>query len=148
MRETRLVLDELDSILSEELFREVGPLYRFPADNQVLQKREGYREILRAYIQFEVASKLAWSGGEDVYGAGQRDVATLYEYWVFLKLAQVISDLCDVKFNFSSLIEVQKDGLNVSLRKGKAKVLTGTVVRLGRELALELWFNRTYSSSK
>jgi len=147
-RETSQVLDELDSILSEELFREVGPLYRFPGDDQVLQKREGYREILRAYIQFEVASKLAWSGGEDVYGAGQRDVATLYEYWVFLKLAQIISDLCDEKFDFSSLIELQKDGLNVSLRKGKNKVLTGTVARLGRELAIELWFNRTYSSSK
>ena len=103
----------------------------------MLQKREGYREILRAYIQFEVASKLAWSGGEDVYGAGQRDVATLYEYWVFLKLAQVISDLCDAKFDFSSLIEVQKDGLNVSLRRGIAKVLIGTAVRLGRELTIE-----------
>jgi predicted component of viral defense system (DUF524 family) len=147
-RETSQVLDQFDSILSEELFREVGPLYRFPADDQVLQKREGYREILRAYIQFEVASKLAWSGGEDVYGAGQRDVATLYEYWVFLKLGQVISDLCDAKFDFSSLIEVQKDRLNVSLRRGKAKVFTGTAVRLGRELTIELWFNRTYSSSK
>jgi predicted component of viral defense system (DUF524 family) len=147
-RETSQVLDELDAILSEELFREVGPLYRFPADDQVLQKREGYREILRAYIQFEVASKLAWSGGEDVYGAGQRNVATLYEYWVFLKLAQVVSDLCDAKFDFSNLIEVQKDGLNVSLKRGKAKVLAGTAVRLGRELRIELWFNRTYSSSK
>ena len=95
-----------------------------------------------------MASKLAWSGGEEVYGAGQRDVATLYEYWVFLKLAQVISDLCDAKFSFSSLIEVQKDGLNVSFRKGKTKVLTGNVARLGRELTIELWFNRTYSSSK
>jgi hypothetical protein len=147
-RETKQVLDELDAILSEELFREIGPLYRFPADDQVLQKREGYREILRAYIQFEVASKLVWSGGEDVYGAGQRDVATLYEYWVFLKLAQVISALCDAKFDFSSLIDVQKNGLNVSLRRGKTKVLTGTALRLGRELTIELWFNRTYSSSK
>ena len=123
-------------------------LYQFPVDDQVLQKREGYREILRANIQFEVASKLVWSGGEDVYGAGQRDVATLYEYWVFLKLAQVISERCDAKFDFSGLIEVQKDGLNVSLRRGKAKVFTGTAVRFGRQLTIELWFNRTYSSSK
>ena len=69
-RATRQVLDELDAILSEELFREVGPLYRFPGDDQVLQKREGYREILRAYIQFEVASKLAWSGGEESMARG------------------------------------------------------------------------------
>ena len=146
-RETGQVLNEIDAILSEELFREVGPLYRFPADDQVLQKREGYRDVLRAYVQFEVASKLAWSGGEDVYGAGQRDVATLYEFWVFLKLAQIVSDLCDVKFNFSALIEVQKDGLNVSLKRGRSRVLTGTAIRLGRELSVELWFNRTYSSS-
>ena len=148
IRETNQVLDELDAMLSEELFREVGALHRFPGNDQVLQKREGYREILRAYIQFDVASKLAWSGGEDVYGAGQRDVAMLYEFWVFIKLAKIIADLCDTKVDFSSLIEVKPDGLNVSLRKGRAKVLRGTANRLGRKLSVELWFNRTYGSSR
>src|SRR5262249_13644637 len=77
-REVEEVLRGLDAVLAAELFREIGELRRFPADDQVLQKREGYRDIYRAYFQFEVAAKLSWEGGNDVYGAGQRDVATLY----------------------------------------------------------------------
>lgn len=83
LRETQDVLNRLDAILANEVFREIGQLSRFPAGNQVLQKREGYREIFRAYVQFEAAAKLSWEGGDEVYGAGQRDVAALFEYWVF-----------------------------------------------------------------
>src|SRR5262249_4442230 len=36
-------LEQLDDLLTHELFKDLGPLTRFPADNQVLQRREGYR---------------------------------------------------------------------------------------------------------
>src|SRR5204863_9454070 len=58
IREVGVVLDRLDEVLGEEVFREVGDLAAFPAGNQVLQKREGYRDVLRAYLQFELAAKL------------------------------------------------------------------------------------------
>ena len=143
--EVRETLDDLDSLLAEELFREVGRLDQFPGSNQVLQKREGYRDIYRAYIQFEVAAKLSWTGGDEVYRAGQRDVARLYEYWVFLQLATLISDICRVPFDFASLIEVDAGGLNVQLRSGRRRVLRGEVSRLGRSMEVELWYNRTFS---
>jgi predicted component of viral defense system (DUF524 family) len=147
LREVAEVRDYLDSVLAEGLFRELGVIDGYPADNQVLHKREGYRDIFQAYIQFDVAAKLSWDGGEDVYGAGKRDVATLYEYWVFMKLAQLISELCDIPFEFTDLIEVEKEGLNIKLKKGRRCVLRGIVERHGRKLALEFWFNRTFSNN-
>lgn len=147
VREVRETLDYLDAILAEGLFRELSSLESFPADNQVLHKREGYRDVFRAYIQFDVAAKLSWDGGEDVYGAGKKDVATLYEYWVFMKLAQLVSELCDVPFEFSDLIQVEQDALNVALKVGKSCVLKGNVNRLGRNMDVELWFNRTFGKS-
>ena len=33
-----------------------------------------------------MAGLLKWEGGENVYGAGMRNVSTLYEYWLFFEL--------------------------------------------------------------
>jgi predicted component of viral defense system (DUF524 family) len=145
-RDVVALRNRLESVLAEELFREVGDLAHFPSDDQVLQKKEGYRDIFRAFVLFDVAARLAWSGGEDVYGAGQKDVATLYEYWAFLQLAQTVASVCDSPFDSSALLSVTGDGMSVDLRRGRATMLNGRVHRLGRTLELELWFNRTFGS--
>jgi predicted component of viral defense system (DUF524 family) len=147
LREVEALLDRIDAVLSQEPLREVGPLTSFPGSNQVLQKREGYREIYRAWVQFEAAAQLAWEGGETVYTAGQRDVATLYEYWVYLTLAREVSELCGSPLDFSELLEASDNGVNLGLRRGTRRVLTGGIERLGRRLTIEVWFNRSFSSS-
>lgn len=136
--------EQLSEILHHELFRGLGSLARFPADDQVLQKRDGYRDVFRAYLEFELASKLSWSGGDDVYGAGQRDVATLYEYWVFMQIAKTVGALVGTSFDLVKLIETRADGLNVVLKTGKETVLSGLVERHGRRLQVDLCFNKRF----
>jgi uncharacterized protein len=143
-REIAVVLMQLDEILHHELFSDLTPITRFPADNQVLQKREGYRDVFRAYVEFELASRLSWRNEEDAYGAGVRDVATLYEYWAFIQLAQMVAELTGQSFDMSPLLAVRPDGLNVALRSGTEIVLKGNVTRLDRRMTIELCFNRTY----
>jgi len=57
-REVAGALEQLDAVLTQDLFKELGPLSRFPADDQVLQRREGYRDVFRAYLEFELAAQL------------------------------------------------------------------------------------------
>src|SRR5262249_255123 len=137
-------LEQLDDLLTHELFKDLGPLTRFPADNQVLQRREGYRDIFRAYLEFEVAAALSWNHSDDRFFAGQRVVATLYEYWAFVQLATLVAELAGESFDIASLVEAGRDGLNVALKCGKEKVLCGTIERRGRILNLELWYNKTF----
>jgi len=144
LAEVRHVAAQLQALLHEELFSQLGQLDRFPADDQVLQKRDGYRDFFRAYTEFELASKLSWTGGDDVYGAGQRDVATLYEYWVFVVLAKAVASLIGASFDLGKLIVARDDGLSVHLKAGKELVLSGIVSRMGRELKVELCFNRRF----
>jgi hypothetical protein len=147
LREVAALAAQLDVLLAADLFREVNALTHFPAGNQVLQKRDGYRFILSAYAQLDLSSRLSWPGMEDIYAAGQRDVARLYEYWVYLQLGQIIAQLCNLSFDLGQMIEQSEDRLVLRLRAGERRVLTGTVFRLGRTIRLELWFNRTFGSS-
>lgn len=147
-REVARTLEQLDTALNQELFKDLGPLPRFPADDQVLQRRAGYRDVFRAYLEFELAARLSWRGADASYSAGQRDVATLYEYWVFLQLAKLIAKLTGQTFDLTPLIEARTDGLNVVLQQGKELVLSGVVERIGRKLKLELWFNRTFGLAR
>src|SRR5690606_39439669 len=80
-RHTRFSRDWTSDVCSSDL----------PAGNQVLEKRAGYRDMYKLYVQSELAAMLSWPGGDDVYSAGQKDVAVLYEYWGFLQLARMIS---------------------------------------------------------
>jgi predicted component of viral defense system (DUF524 family) len=146
--EATKVIALLDEFLIAGVFREVGHLSHFAADNPVLLQREGYRDVYRAFLQFELAAQLNWEGGEDVYGAGQRNVATLYEYWAFLQVAVVLSKLCGKQFDFANLFAVKENELNLELRRGRSIVVTGSVSRFGRTISLELCFNRTFSAGR
>jgi predicted component of viral defense system (DUF524 family) len=118
IRETEEVLVVLDSVLGEPFFRELGDMTLFPASSVILTQRSGYRDIYRAYLQFEVAATLAWQGGDDIYGAGQRDVATLYEFWCFLELVKIVGRLCDATpLTTDRLLERTEDGLSVRLKR-------------------------------
>lgn len=77
---------KLDEILSRSFFREISPLRLLPLGSPVLQRKPGYREMLQLWQQFNDNSQVTWKGGEEVYHAGKRDVATLYEYWLFFQL--------------------------------------------------------------
>lgn len=87
VRESAKVLaSHLDEILSRNFFRGISPLRMLPLGSPVLQRRPGYREMLQFWQRFNDNSQVHWKGGDEVYHAGKRDVAALYEYWLFFHL--------------------------------------------------------------
>lgn len=84
----------MDDWLSRSLFVQIGEMRFAPLGSPVLQRKAGYREILRWWLRFRTAADLSWEGGEDLFRAGQRDVATLYEYWLFFELLSWFCNKC------------------------------------------------------
>jgi predicted component of viral defense system (DUF524 family) len=146
LREIQEALDYVDGMLGDPFFRDVGDLAYFPANNQVLLKREGYREILAAHAVTEGAAQVSWSGGEDVFGAGQKDVASLYEFWTFLQVIKAVKRLC-TSFEEAELIRLAREGADLTLERGREARLTGVTERLGRRIYIDVSFNRTFSRS-
>lgn len=144
--ETGQVIAQLDDWLGHRHLRELDRLERLPFSDQVLQKRAGYRDVLRAYVESQLAGRLAWEGGDDVYSAGKKDVAALYEYWVFIQLATLCAELCGSSADLSRIVDITGGGLSVVLRRGTAQVVTGSLISNGRVVSLELWYNRHFGS--
>ncbi|MDB6025614.1 MAG: hypothetical protein JWM68_1837 [Verrucomicrobiales bacterium] len=98
--------DALDSFLTSAFFDDVGELQRVPFESQTLQKREGYREILNAWLMLDAAAQIDWPGRKDAYDGTNRDVATLYEYWLYFVLVHAFQKDLNMKAETNPL---QKD---------------------------------------
>ena len=126
---------------------EAGALRKFPDSNTVLNSRSGYRDVYRAFLVGEVAASLTWLGGQDVFGAGKRDAATLYEYWVFFELIRAIERVPGFLLDKRELVAATEEGLGLRLARGRSLMIGGHGVRRGRRVKLELWFNKGFGRS-
>ena len=138
----------LDGYLSNPFFREIGEPRIFPLGSPVLQKKAGYRHVFRTWINFYFTGKLFWEGGEDFFETGEKDIATLYEYWLFFELLQLFSEM----FNFEKdwekkVIEADGSGLQLKLKSGKPLTIGGVLERKNRTLNVQFCYNRTYDHS-
>lgn len=148
--EVQILENKFSEYLSHNVFLEVGDLYSLPLNNPVLQRKEGYREILRVWLMYDLAAKLSWDAQDnDSYEVGKRDVATMYEYWLFFKLLRLVEDVFDVKHDEvgNKLISNTEDGLGLKLRGGKHVAIHGTYNHKGRDLEILYSYNRTFNKS-
>ncbi len=148
--EAKHFVDLLNRHLGHSFFDQIGIPNSIKLNSPVLQKRSGYREILNRWLQFDLASKLIWKGGDDVYAAGKKDIATLYEYWLFFVLLDTIKEKfgyvhqIDVINPYGELIEVTSDGLNVKLKSGKYSVIEGASSKYHRDISYKFTYNRAF----
>jgi predicted component of viral defense system (DUF524 family) len=148
-KEAEFLEEELEEILNHALFHKISRPATLPLNSPVLQRKEGYREVLRVWLMINLAARLTWEGGEDVYSGGKRDVATLYEYWLFFRLTDLLEDLFSIDaMKPEDLIEETNDKLGLKLRQGKFLPLNGTFETESRKLHVQFSFNKTFSGEK
>jgi predicted component of viral defense system (DUF524 family) len=145
---SRRLAAKVDDWVGRDLFRDVGEMGFAPIGSPVLQRKAGYREVLRWWLRFRTASELSWEGGEELFRAGQRDVASLYEYWLFFELLEWFCQKC--RGGNRPVIEELVDGLdegspNLRLRKRlELGPFVGTFSKQGRRLNARFAYNRRF----
>ncbi|MCD4674766.1 MAG: DUF2357 domain-containing protein, partial [Desulfobacula sp.] len=148
-KEARQLEEKLGGMLNHDFFREISPPVSLPLNSPILQRKEGYREVMRIWLMFDLAAKMIWAGGEDVYNAGKRDVAVLYEYWLFFKMLEILKDIFAIEpASLEKLIEPTAEGLGLRIKSGKHIPLKGVYKNGTRDLEVEFSYNRTFSGSK
>ena len=95
--ESNQTIEQLSTYLDNQFFRQISMPTHLNMNSPVLQRKEGYREMLQSWLLFDLAAKLNWTGGDDVYEAGKKNVAILYEYWLFFKLLELICEFFNIE---------------------------------------------------
>jgi predicted component of viral defense system (DUF524 family) len=131
-----------------EVIKTAKPLGRIPLENQVLQKREGYRHFVRSWILSNKTLSIRDINENGVLSptAENRQVPDLYEYWLFFFLAEALEGLpggsqLDRKY----VKELNPNGTaSITLPKSNKARLT---LRLGKgdsSRYLALYYNRSF----
>lgn len=142
-------MDLLNGHLSSLFFKQISMPSQLNLNSPVLQRKEGYREILQAWLMFDLAAKLSWKGGDNVYEAGKRNVAVLYEYWVFFKLLEVISRVFDIDpVSINKLVKTDADQINLEIQQGKMTMIEGLYDAGKRKFNVRFYYNRTFAHTR
>lgn len=149
MREAQQWAAQLEEMLGHRAWASVSLLRQFPSNSQVLQKRHGYRDILKFDLSLRLGLKLSWRRGDDFADGLLGDVRPLseiYEYWCFFVLRKLLAELCEVELpSNGSFVSVAADGLQVRLEKGKrSRVSFVYKAYSGRRLQICLFYNRRF----
>ncbi len=148
--EAELTANKLTGWLSRSFFLDVSNLQTMTLNSPALQRKEGYREVLQAWMMSKLAAQITWKGGDNVYQAGKRNVAALYEYWVFFKLLDIVKQTFHLELTEEGekkLVKTDKDHINLDLKQGKMKMIGGKFYEASRTLNVYLYYNRTFSTS-
>ena len=138
----------IDLELRSPLLRSVSRLTRIPFENQVLQKREGYRQILRTWILSKraLAAKDLQSQGLLSPTAENRHVPDLYEYWLFFFLAKALEKLKGAtKITKHYEEELNENGdISIKLEYSGKPRLTLQLGQGDQARYVALYYNRTF----
>lgn len=149
--EAEALVSKLSNRLNQNFFKEISRPNNLSLNNPLLQRKSGYREVLNGWLKFNLAAKLVWKGGDDVYQGGKKDVATLYEYWLFFTLLDLFrqKDVFNISpKNIQELIQFENGRLSVKLKQGKNIAMKGVFETRYRKLNVQFSYNRSFGGGK
>ncbi|HRH03130.1 MAG TPA: DUF2357 domain-containing protein [Bacteroidia bacterium] len=149
--EANVLSGKISNLLNQSFFKEISRPNSLSLNSPVLQRKSGYREVLNAWLKFDLAAKLIWYGGDDVYKAGKKDIATLYEYWLFFTLLDIFKDKSVFNIepkSIQELIQFDKGKLSVNLKQGKTIALKGVFNSATRKLNIQFCYNRSFGGGR
>lgn len=147
--ESALLATKISSLLNQSFFKRISRPTSLKLNSPVLQRKSGYREVLNAWLKFDLAAKLIWHGGDNVYDAGKKDIATLYEYWLFFTLLDLLKEVFEIEpKSITELIQYENGQLSLNLKQGTAIALKGVYKSLSRNLNIQFSYNRSFGGGK
>lgn len=135
----------INSFLANRYFNEISHLDYIPLNSQVLQKKEGYREILQYYLMFEFGLKISFNDLTNNFKGFTKELSNIYEMWCYFELIDIVNDLTDSVYDFESFIDTEKWSLSLDNIK-KLDYFNALVIG-GYKINLELMYNCSFQHS-
>lgn len=131
------VLDSIDAmtrtlsrLLNGSFLKNVDTYHATQSMTLVFGMAPGYRELYKFYLILQKG--LAFHG--DVFRISMKDTAQLYEYWCFIKLANIMKK--QYQLSSPDVIKADNTGITVTLVKGKKSEVRFINPRTGEHMVL------------
>jgi predicted component of viral defense system (DUF524 family) len=102
--------------LNDVYFREVSVFKKQIHFSTVLTMAPGYRDF---YFYFLLLNKGLEISQNDIFNLDLKDIATLYEYWCFLKIINILKENDRYELKSNDFIKVENKKISIYLKKGK-----------------------------
>lgn len=137
--------DEIEYYLSNKLFNHISTMEYVPFNSQILQKKEGYREIFQYFLMLEFSFRLSWNEINNQFKGFEKKLSELYEYWCYFKILKVLNDLSIEKISFEDVFKINKDNWSISIKKGIGSRKKFKLLLYDYEIIIELFYNLRFS---
>lgn len=133
------ILDRIDYMiikikihLKNPIFEEVSSLKGIETMSLVFQMAPGYRELYRC---FQLIQRGISFNGE-IFNLSVKDTSTLYEYWCFIKLVNIMKKNYSLIEDGKDIIRADRKGITVTLSKSNKSVVRFLDTRTGDKIKL------------
>lgn len=137
--------DEIEYYLSNKLFNQISTMEYVPFNSQILQKKEGYREIFQYFLMLEFSFRLSWDEINNQFKGFEKKLSELYEYWCYFKILKVLNDLSVKKITFEDVFKINKDNWSISIKKGVQSRKRFYLNLYGYDIEIDLFYNLRFS---
>ena len=135
------VLNRIDSmvskvkiILKNPVFADVSSLKNLETMSLVFQMAPGYREMYKCYQLMH--RSISFNG--EVFNLSLKDTATLYEYWCFIKLVNIMKNNQDYTLidDGKDIIKANRKGITVTLSKDSKSIVRFIDTKTGDKIKI------------
>ncbi len=130
-----MLCQKIFHFLSLGMWQDVGPLKFIPANSQVLQKRDGYRQLFSLYSLLQLATRCDFLQTDFEHLVETKDVPTLYEYWCFFQIKNIMDTISAA----SSIDQI--------INKTHLEHALAPAIRIKYKNGARLFFNKTFGGS-
>lgn len=138
--------DIINSILSHRYFKDISRLDYVPLNSQVLQKKEGYREILQYYLMFEFGLKISFDELTNDFKGYQKELDKIYEIWNYFQLIEIVNSLTGSDINFETFVDMEK--WSISLENMNIVDTFNPLIIDDKKIKIILMYNHEFKPSK
>lgn len=140
--ELKECLNRCELILSAPLFKDISKLSYFPNKSNVLQQKYPYRDLFSLYWFLSQKLEVSDSIIQNSLKTPQKDLPTLYEYWCFLSMIDLLnSKYSPIDVISQGLVKYNSETLSYVINPSDCTLS----YQIDAEKELKLFFNKTYS---
>lgn len=129
--------------LSDSWLEDVGTLEMIPMNSQVLQKKEGYRDIFKYFLNFELGYRPIWKEVEELINGYERELSNLYEIWCYFKLLKIMEKISGQKINYEDIFEINK---SIKLKTDTLSILNFKINVENTELLVNIYYQKKFKT--